>query len=146
MNIIKFLKVRKMIKEIDKTIKVRYSKVLECEPENAKIYVGFKNNDLENKSFQDYVNELQPNCKYSVLLLGILHEIGHIYTLGEDDETEYLQDTELLNQLHSKGLISDEQKQHFYLRLPMESHATQWALAFANDNPNFCNKWNKILM
>lgn len=145
MKIIKYLKAKKMIKEIDNTIKVRYSKVLECEPDNAKVYVGFQNTELENRTFRDYVNELQPNCPYNDMLLGILHEIGHIFTIDQEDETEYLRDTELLNELHAHNLIDNEQKQYFYLRLPLESHATLWALDFAKLNPNFCNKWNKIL-
>ena len=147
MRIIKYLKIKKMIKEINANIKVRFSKRLECEPENAKVYVGFKNNEMENRTFKDYVKELQPDvCKYSDMLLGVLHEIGHIYTIEQADESEYLQDVDLLYNLREKDLISAEQMNYFYLRLPLESLATQWAIDFININKTFCNKWNKILM
>ena len=144
-NIIKFLKIKKMIKQIDNSIKVKYGKILECEPENAVVYIGFKNTELENRTFRDYVNELQPDCIFNDLLLGILHEIGHIYTLDEADETEYLKDTELLNQLYRNDLISDEQRQYFYLRLPLESKATKWGLDFTRENENCCKQGNKII-
>lgn len=144
-NIIKFLKIKKMIKQIDNSIKVKYGKILECEPENAVVYIGFNNTELENRTFRDYVDELQPDCIFNDLLLGILHEIGHIYTLDEADETEYLKDTELLNQLYRNDLISDEQRQYFYLRLPLESKATKWGLDFARENENFCKQWNKLI-
>lgn len=146
MKFIKYLKTKKMIKQIDKDIKVKYGKVLECEPEDGVIYIGFGNTELEDRTFRDYVNELQPNCKYSDFLLGVLHEIGHLYTLDTRDEEPYSRDTELLSMLYSKDMLSEEQMQYFYLRLPMERQATLWALEFARLNPNFCNKWNKKIM
>jgi len=145
MNIIKYLRAKKMIKKIDKKIKVKYAKRLECEPDNAKVYIGFKNNKMENDTFRDYVNELTSNCKYNDLLLGILHEIGHIYTIEQVSESEYLQDIDLLYGLREKNLISAEQMNYFYLRLPLESVATKWAIEFTKLNPMFCEYWNKRL-
>lgn len=145
MNIIKYLKAKKMIKIINKEIKVRYAKRLECEPDNAKVYVGFKNNKMENDTFRDYVNELTSNCKYNDLLLGILHEIGHVYTIDQVSEEEYLKDVELLLSLRKEHLISAKQMNYFYLRLPLESIATKWAIEFAKLNPQFCDCWNKKL-
>ena len=146
MNFIKYLKIKKMIKQIDKSIKVAHASCLECEPENAKVYVGFKNTEMENRTFRDYVNELNPNCKYGDLLLGVLHEIGHIYTIDQVNEEEYLQDTSLLQALQEQDLISSEQMNVLYLRLPLESIATKWAIDFAMNNKEFCDKWEKQLM
>lgn len=147
MKLIKYLKIKKMVKLINVDIKVKFAKRLECEPENAKIYVGFKNNEMENRTFKDYVKELQPNvCKYSDMLLGVLHEIGHIYTIEQADESEYLQDVDLLYKLREKDLISAEQMNYFYLRLPLESLATKWAIDFININKAFCDKWDNELM
>ena len=148
-NLIRYFKIKKMVKAIDKTVKVRYAKRLECEPDNAKIYIGFKNVEMENRVFRNYVNELVPNKifnRYSDTLLGVLHELGHIYTIDQVSESEYLQDVDLLYGLREKNLISAEQMNEFYVRLPLESVATKWALEFISLNTDFCKKWNKAIM
>ena len=145
MNIIKRFYVKQMVKQIDKTIKVKFGKCLECEPTENTIYVNNKTDIIDIVTFRDYVKELNSKCKFNTLLLGILHEIGHIYTYEEQNEEEYTRDTELLSLLFKEKKLSAKQLNEFYVRLPLEANATKWAIDFAMQNKKFCKYYqNKI--
>ena len=145
MNIIKRFYVKQMVKQIDKSIKVKFGKCLECEPTENTIYVNNKTDIIDIVTFRDYVKELNSKCKFNTLLLGILHEIGHIYTYEEQNEEEYTRDTELLSLLFKEKKLSAKQLNEFYVRLPLEANATKWAIDFAMQNKKFCKYYqNKI--
>lgn len=145
MNIIKRFYVKQMVKQIDKTIKVKFGKCLQCEPTENIIYVNNKTDIIDIVTFRDYVKELNSKCKFNTLLLGILHEIGHIYTYEEQNEEEYTRDTELLSLLFKEKKLSAKQLNEFYVRLPLEANATKWAIDFAMQNKKFCKYYqNKI--
>ena len=145
MNIIKRFYVKQMVKQIDKSIKVKFGKCLECEPTENTIYVNNKTNIIDIVTFRDYVKELNSKCKFNTLLLGILHEIGHIYTYEEQNEEEYRKDTKLLKLLFKEKKLSAKQLNEFYVRLPLEANATKWAIEFAMKNKKFCKYYqNKI--
>ena len=145
MNIIKRFYVKQMVKQIDKSIKVKFGKCLQCEPTENIIYVNNKTDIIDIVTFRDYVKELNSKCKFNTLLLGILHEIGHIYTYEEQNEEEYTRDTELLSLLFKEKKLSAKQLNEFYVRLPLEANATKWAIDFAMQNKKFCKYYqNKI--
>lgn len=145
MNIIKKYYVKKFVKQIDRTIKVKFGKRLECEPTENTIYVNNVTDKIDTKTFNEYVRELNSKCKFNSFILGILHEIGHIYTYEEQNEEEYNRDTELLSLLFQEKKLTEEQINYFYLRLPLESNATKWAIEFAMLNKNFCKYYQKKL-
>lgn len=137
--------VRQMVKAIDPTIKVKFGKSLQCDIDNKTIYVAFKTNLIDKITFRDYVRELNSKCRFNTLILGILHEIGHIYTYDEQAEEEWIRDNELLSLLYHKKQIDDIDMNRFYIRIPMESWATEWAIDFAMKNKKFCRYYqNKI--
>ena len=138
MNIIKRFYVKQMVKQIDKSIKVKFGKCLECEPTENTIYVNNKTDIIDIVTFRDYVKELNSKCKFNTLLLGILHEIGHIYTYEEQNEEDYNRDTKLLSLLFQEKKLSAKQLNEFYVRLPLEANATKWAIDFAMQNKKFC--------
>lgn len=145
MNIIKRFYVKQMVKQIDKSIKVKFGKRLECEPTENTIYVNNKTDIIDIVTFRDYVKELNSKCKFNTLLLGILHEIGHIYTYEEQNEEDYNRDTKLLSLLFQEKKLSAKQLNEFYVRLPLEANATKWAIDFAMQNKKFCKYYqNKI--
>ena len=145
MNIIKRFYVKQMVKQIDKSIKVKFGKCLQCEPTENTIYVNNKTDIIDIVTFRDYVKELNSKCKFNTLLLGILHEIGHIYTYEEQNEEDYNRDTKLLSLLFQENKLTEEQVNYFYLRLPLEANATKWAIDFAMQNKKFCKYYqNKI--
>ena len=145
MNIIKRFYVKQMVKQIDKTIKVKFGKCLQCEPTENTIYVNNKTDIIDIVTFRDYVKELNSKCKFNTLLLGVLHEIGHIYTYEEQNEEDYNRDTKLLSLLFQEKKLSAKQLNEFYVRLPLEANATKWAIDFAMQNKKFCKYYqNKI--
>ena len=145
MNIIKRFYVKQMVKQIDKTIKVKFGKCLECEPTENTIYVNNRTDIIDIVTFRDYVKELNSKCKFNTLLLGILHEIGHIYTYEEQNEEDYNRDTKLLSLLFQEKKLSAKQLNELYVRLPLEANATKWAIDFAMQNKKFCKYYqNKI--
>lgn len=145
MNIIKRFYVKQMVKQIDKSIKVKFGKCLECEPTENTIYVNNKTDIIDIVTFRDYVKELNSKCKFNTLLLGILHEIGHIYTYEEQNEEDYNRNTKLLSLLFQEKKLSAKQLNEFYVRLPLEANATKWAIDFAMQNKKFCKYYqNKI--
>lgn len=143
MKLFKRLKVKRFVKKISPDIKVKFGRALECEPTENTIYISFKSNEIDKKTFMEYVKELDNTCKFNDLVLGILHEIGHIFTYDEDDEEPYLQDTELLSRLYKEKKLSAEDLNRFYVRLDMESKATKWAIEFAQANQKIVNNFQK---
>lgn len=135
--------VKKFVKQISPDIKVKFGRALECEPTENTIYVSFKSNEIDKKTFMEYVKELDKTCQFNDLVLGVLHEIGHIFTYDENDEEPYLQDTELLSLLYKEQMLSAEELNRFYLRLDMESKATKWAIEFAQANQMFVSRFQK---
>ena len=143
MKFFKKLKVKKFVKKISPDIKVKFGRALECEPTENTIYVAFKSNKVDSETFMEYVKELDSTCQFNDTVLGILHEIGHIFTYDEEDEEPYLKDTELLSMLYKEQMLSDEELNRFYLRLDMETKATKWALEFAKANQMFVSRFQK---
>ncbi len=137
--------VKKFVKIIDKNIKVKKGKALQCDIENKIIYVAFESDEIDIETFLELVNELNPKCKYNDIILGILHEIGHIYTYTEENEREWDKDNALLEELFKKNMISARDFNRLYVRLPLEQNATQWAIDFAMMNQKFMDEYSKII-
>lgn len=144
MNIFKRYYAKKMVKQIDKTIKVKFSNQLACEPENNTIYICNKTDKIDVETFKEFIKELDPKNTFNTLILGILHEVGHIYTFTDErQEEEYNNDLSLLEYLHRAKKIDDRQMNYFYLRLDLEKRATEWAIEFSKNNKAFCRYYQK---
>lgn len=141
----KMKKVKQFVKIIDNSIKVKKGKALECDIENKTIYISFKSDPVDIKTFLDFVKELNPKCKYNDIILGILHEIGHIYTYDKLNEKHWEEDNELLSALYKQNLISATDFNKIYVRLPLEKNATQWAIDFAMLNKKIMDKYSKVI-
>ena len=146
-NIIRKQKaVRNFVKAIDPSIKVKFGKYLECCPRENTIYVAFKSNEIDTFTFMEFVEELNPNNELNDLVLGILHEIGHLYTLPtKAKDREYSKQLAMLTTLNEIGGMDDYDMNRAYLRLEIERNATEWAVDFAEENENFCKKFQKRL-
>ena len=140
MNVIKNLKIKRIVKKIDKNIKVKFGKRLECSPEDNTIYIAYKTNEIDKKTFMDFVKELNPQCSYDDITLGILHEIGHCMTYDEEMEEDYTLCVNVLSELYRNEKINETQFNEFYVRLDLEKKATEWAVDFARNNPKITDK------
>lgn len=100
-------------------------------------------------SFISLVQELGLEYDTSVLVLVLLHEVGHLKTCDEFtefDEVVYLTIQKIFslvlgvtrNKLY--GVIN-----YLYQRLPQEKRATEWAVQYANENQGVLAELEKIL-
>lgn len=142
MNIIKKLAIRKFIKEINPEIKVKFQKWdMECDVYEDTVYVGETFDKRTDKYFMDFVYSIDPECCGSVMMMSLLHEIGHIYTYDEDlsDEKDVLYEVLKLS-------YTDEQLEEYdkmYFNIPFEKEATIWGIRFAQMNKEIVKKYSK---
>ena len=147
MNIIKRFYVKQMVKQIDKSIKVKFGKCLQCEPTENTIYVNNKTDIIDIVTFRDYVKELNSKCKFNTLLLGILHEIGHIYTYTRFNEIKYNFCTTLIKEIQAKH-TNPKYLNFFYncyFNLKLERLADKWAMDFIKNNQELVDQWQIML-
>lgn len=138
--------IKKFIKTIDGSIKVKFQKGrMECDPVREIIYIGTTKIKEEDEFFGNFVKEIAPDCPYNSLIMGILHEIGHIMTytdeLDEDRDKQYA----LLQTAHHFGVIDSQELNKEYFKIPMELEATQWGIDFAMGYPEFMNKYALLI-
>ena len=138
--------IKKFIKTIDSSIKVKFQKGrMECDPEREIVYIGKTRNEAEDKMFADFLKEIAPDCPYNSFIMGILHEIGHIMTytdeLDEDREEQYA----LLQTAHHFGLYDTAELNREYFKIPMELEATQWGIDFAMAYPEFMKQYVDVI-
>lgn len=146
MKMFRNFQVKKLIKRIDKNIIVKFGDRLECEPTENTIYIAYTTNKIDKKTFMNYVRELDPQCPFNDITLGILHEVGHCFTHDEDLEDDYNFCVELLSKLYQENKLNDTQLNELYVRLDLETMATKWALDFARENESFVRKLEKLVM
>lgn len=144
---VKNLLVRLFVKLVDKNIKVIFHKgELQCDTEEEKIFVGYDNGELANRTFKEYVLSLEKNCVYNDFIMGLLHEVGHIVTYNEEDEQDRLERYSQIDLLNQLGAIDNEQTNFLYYEIPMEKKATQWGIDWAMTHQNLMKIFDKIIV
>lgn len=139
-------KIMQFIKNIDPEIKVKFQKgQLECDPENETIYIGKKNTKAEDDLFNEYVQKLEPKCKYNSYIMGILHEIGHIMTYTEKDDDDRTEQYSLMQVAYWTGLMTAEELNQQYFEIPLEKNATLWGINYAMKNQKIMQKFNRLI-
>lgn len=78
---------------------------------------------------------------YSPLLWTILHEVGHYYTLNDFDMDDEMDERFALSMVSDDALDMPE-VQDRYFNLPTEWAATEWAIQFIKDNPEYCKEFD----
>lgn len=113
-------------------------------------YSLYINEDL-NKWYMEYVHQLAPDIECDVLLVSILHEVGHHecdYLLSVEEDN-YCEDRkqEISKALYVKDITDEEKRKlnYQYFELPDEHEATMWAINYMRDNFNkIVNFWNEL--
>lgn len=138
--------IKKFIKEIDGSIKVKFQKGrMECDPEREIIYIGKTRIPEEDKFFGDFIKEIAPDCPYNSLIMGILHEIGHIMTYTDELDEDRNKQYALLQAAHEFGVYDTAALNKEYFKIPMELEATWWGIDFAMSFPEFMNKYTSLI-
>jgi hypothetical protein len=145
MKMFRNFQVKRLIKKIDKDIVVKFGDRLECDTENNIIYISYSTDEVDSKTFMEYVKELDADCQFDDITLGILHEIGHCFTYDEEMEYDYNVSLEVLKKLYENKKIDDKIFNELYVRLDLERMATEWALEFARNNKKFVEKLARLV-
>lgn len=132
------------VRMIDKKIKLTFEDTY-CWAERENHAINIAPSDFRSlKDFgfmrhiktHHYFNRIN---NYSLAMISILHEIGHLYTNGKDD----LKTRSFLAMIPPEVAAKDRSIQDKYYNIPCEFAATEWAIRFIKKNDNFVKKFDK---
>lgn len=136
------------IKEVNPDYNIEFQKYdLECDVYDEIIYVGESYDKRTDKYFENFVNNLEPQCKkINPFLLSLLHEIGHIetYTEEEQDEKDFIYELLKTKYDDEKELNDDKMEEYCdkYFNIPLELNATLWGIEYALSHLDIMQKYD----
>ena len=112
--------------------------------ENECVFIPLNSKEEENKMFLDFIGEEYGEYDMDADVLGILHEIGHIFTY--DENLAWAREIQTLRlRLDFDAAASDLREYNFaYFRIPAELNATNWAVEYYRNHRQECNNLAKI--
>lgn len=129
--------IKSFVNNIDSAIQIEFDKNFCVNIDEKIVYVECYEHE-KNNLIQDFVEE-NFNIIIDPFLIGLLHEIGHIFTfdilLDEERTIQYL----LLQLLYEE----DEFKTYSYkyFSLPAEYKATEWAVNYYKQHKELCDNF-----
>lgn len=141
------LGIYRFIKEVNPELLVKFQKYdLECDIFDEIIYIGESYDRRTDKYFENFVNQLNPECsKINPFLLSLLHEIGHIETYTEEDMDNKDATYAILKMQYDEDELSDEKLEEYcnmYFRIPLEQNATEWGINYALSHLDLMQKYD----
>lgn len=108
--------------------------------ENECVFIPLNPREEESKMFMDFIGEEYGEYDMDADVLGILHEIGHIFTY--DESLARAREIKVLRlRLDFDAAVADLKAYNFaYFRIPAEINATDWAVDYYNMNREKCEK------
>lgn len=108
--------------------------------ENECVFIPLNPREEESKMFMDFIGEEYGEYDMDADVLGILHEIGHIFTY--DESLARARKIKVLRlRLDFDAAVADLKAYNFaYFRIPAEINATDWAVDYYNMNREKCEK------
>ena len=132
MKIKEFIELKKFIKTIDNSIKVKLGKAFECDTEKRIVWIPLKDNKKDSEMFktwyEEYFNETLTDK--GLAYISALHEVGHILTWTQELEDERTEKYGIMKIAHQFELMSTEELNKQYFEIPMELIATRWGRNF----------------
>ena len=107
--------------------------------ENECVFIPLDPREEESKMFMDFIGEEYGEYDMDADVLGILHEIGHIFTY--DESLARAREVKVLRlRLDFDAAASNLKEYNFaYFRIPAEIYATDWAVDYYNMNREKCD-------
>lgn len=121
----KFLEPFECTAELSSDFSYWYSESLIC--------VALAVTEANDRDFQEFCKELQPELHCDTFLLSFMHELGHHETLDEWDDEEYL-DMKIQKEKINKMKVNQKEKNFMYFNIPDERRATEWGLQYIMEN------------
>ena len=112
--------------------------------ENECVFIPLNPREEESKMFMDFIGEEYQEYGMDADVLGILHEIGHIFTY--DENLAWAREIQTLRlRLDYDAAVADLRAYNFaYFRIPAELNATNWAVEYYRNHRQECNSLAKI--
>ena len=85
------------------------------------------------------------NCSYETF--AVLHELGHVETLGhlQEDDLEEILEKYVDEKERYEGARTDADKFYLYTQLELEQLANDWAVDFMELNPSLVEKLDRVV-
>ena len=132
------------VRLIDKKIKITFEDTY-CWAERDNHAINIAPSDFRSITDFGFVRHIKTNHSfnkidnYSLAMISILHEIGHLYTNGKDD----LEMRSFLAMVSPEIAAKNINIQNKYFNIPCEWQATEWAINFIKRNQKFVKKFDK---
>ena len=112
--------------------------------ENECVFIPLNPREEETKMFIDFIEEEYGEYDMDADVLGILHEIGHIFTY--DENLAWAREIQTLRlRLDYDAAVANLRAYNFaYFRIPAELNATNWAVEYYRNHRQECNSLAKI--
>ena len=112
--------------------------------ENECVFIPLNPREEETKMFIDFIEEEYGEYDMDADVLGILHEIGHIFTY--DENLAWAREIQTLRlRLDYDAAVANLRAYNFaYFRIPAELNATHWAVEYYRNHRQECNSLAKI--
>jgi len=112
--------------------------------ENECIFIPLNPREEESKMFMDFIGEEYGEYDMNADVLGILHEIGHIFTY--DESLARAREIKVLRlRLDFDAAASNLKEYNFaYFKIPAELNATNWAVEYYRNHRQECDSLAKI--
>ena len=133
------------VRSIDDFIDVDFNTSEFCvDIENECVFIPLNPNEEETKMFMDFIKEEYGEYDMDADVLGILHEIGHIFTY--DAHLAWAREINVLRlRLDYDAAVADLRAYNFaYFRIPAELNATNWAVEYYRNHRQECDSLAKI--
>lgn len=111
-----------------------------CEIDNNLINVTFNPLPEGDRLYREFIEE-NFGISVSPFLMGILHELGHIYTYDKEVD----QERDVLYYMLQVNFKEEEYESYtkMYFSIPAEYEATKWGVEFYLLNKDYCDNFLK---
>ena len=139
--------IQKFIQEnIDEYIEVSSDcERFECDLEEEVIYIPTKANKEDTDMFMRFIEQEYKEYELNPIVMGILHEVGHIMMYDEDlDKAREIAALRMRLNFNNSELSLEEYNFN-YFKIPAELNATNWAIDFYRNNREKCDRLGVML-
>lgn len=132
------------VKNIDPSIQLALSENYCADVDEKIVFIGTEDNFEAEELMQNFIKD-EFGIEMDSELLAILHEIGHIMTVNDEQlhERAILDVVLHLNWVDSTNDIDEDfvKYNNLYFRLPSEYEATEWAVNYYKNHKDICDRF-----
>lgn len=136
---------QKFVDTIDNEIVVDKSDRYECDPLNKEVFVSNKDYEELDYQFLEWFQEQPEFTEMNIVLLSILHEIGHCMTYQEQRNEQRDTIENMLVFMFEQGAITEKEMNFAYFSIECERLATMWGVEYFKNNRKKCLELAEML-